>query len=78
MQEQWSSADAYSYLVNLGAKALAWEFMRRNAKYRVAYRSISSKDGADMVAQHWGCANDPDLRADRVQIIWLPTAWTLR
>jgi hypothetical protein len=72
MQENWRLAAAYSYLDNLGSRASAWEFLRRNSEYRTAYRAIGSKDDAASVAQRWGCAADPDLRADRVEVVWVP------
>jgi len=73
MQENWRLATAYSYLDVHGSRAFAWEFLRRNSDYRAAYRAIRSKDDASLVAQRWGCAADPDLRADRVEIIGCPS-----
>jgi Family of unknown function (DUF6499) len=72
MRENWRLAAAYSYSDDLGSRALAWEFLRRNSKYRSAYRAIGSEDDAASVAQRWGCAADPDLRADRVGVVWPP------
>jgi hypothetical protein len=68
MREDWRLATAYSYLDGLGSKAFAWEFLRRNSEYRAAYRSISSAEDAALVAQRWGWAADPDLRADQVNM----------
>jgi hypothetical protein len=50
----------------LTPKAVAWEFLRRNSDYRAAYLSIAHERDAAAVASYWGCAVDPDLRADRV------------
>jgi hypothetical protein len=69
MKETWRLATAYSYLDGLGSEAFAWEFLRRNPDYRAAYRSISSADDVALVAQRWGWATDPDLRADQVSMI---------
>jgi Family of unknown function (DUF6499) len=72
MREEWSLAETYSYLDNLGSKALAWEFVRRNSDYRAAYRFIVG-GFATLFAQRWGCVIDPDLRADQAPIEWLFT-----
>jgi hypothetical protein len=40
MAEDWRSDDAYSYLSKLASKAVAWEFMRRNADLRVAWPNL--------------------------------------
>jgi hypothetical protein len=74
MQKNWRLAAAYSYAADLGSRAFAWEFLRRNSEYRTAYRAIASKDDAALVAQRWGCMADPDLRADRVEVVWEPIA----
>jgi hypothetical protein len=70
MQQNWRSVDGY--LVD--PTTFAWEFLRRNAAYRAAYKSIASKEDADLVAQRWGCAADPDLCATGTQIMWRPAA----
>jgi hypothetical protein len=63
MAETWSLEED-----SLAMKAFAWEFLRRNSEYRAAYRSIASEGDAASVAQRWGCAVDPDLRADRATL----------
>lgn len=76
MRGNWRLGDGYSYIKNLGFSAFAWEFLRRNADYRAAYRASAGKDDEALVVQRWGCvaycAADPDLRADHVEIMWLP------
>jgi hypothetical protein len=78
-ESDWPSADAYTYLDFLGSTAFAWEFLRRNSVYRAAYQLIASNGDAapeapEQVAQQWGLhfMADPDLRADRASIVWLP------
>ena len=71
--EKWHLADAYGYLDDLGSKAYAWEFLRRNSDYRVAYRFIAAGVMA-LFAQHWSCVVDPDLRADSAPVAWLFTS----
>jgi hypothetical protein len=66
--QNWRFATAYSYLDDLGSTAFVWEFLRRNADYRAAYRAIGSEDDAALVARRWGCAIDPDLCADRTLV----------
>jgi hypothetical protein len=73
MQENWRLAEAYSYLVNLGPAAFAWEFLRRNSDYRNDYRSARKGDTAQL-AKRWGTAANPDLRADQVLDVWLHIA----
>jgi hypothetical protein len=70
MQQGWRFGSPYSYLIDLASKAFGWEFLRRNAEYGVAHRSIASENDAAFVARRWGCAADPGLRADQVAIIW--------
>jgi Proteobacterial transcriptional regulator-like domain len=69
MRENWRMGAAYTYLDNLGSMAFAWEFLRRNSDYRADFKSITSEDDATLVIQRWGCATDPDLRADYAPII---------
>jgi hypothetical protein len=71
MKENWRLATACSYLDGLGFTAFAWEFLRRNPAYRADYQSIRSEDEAALVARRWGCAINPDLRADRTLIAQL-------
>jgi hypothetical protein len=78
-ESDWPSADAYTYLDALGSTAFAWEFLRRNSVYRAAYQLIASNGDAapetsEQFAQQWGLhfMADPDLRADRASVVWLP------
>jgi hypothetical protein len=71
MHEHWRFDSVYRYLVDLGSLASGWEFLRRNADYIAAYRSIASGNDAVLVARRWGWAADPDLCADHPSIAWL-------
>jgi hypothetical protein len=71
MQENWRIAASYDYLDNLGSIAFGWEFLRRNPDYRADFKSIMSNEDATLVTQRWGCATDPDLRADHAPTITL-------
>jgi hypothetical protein len=64
----WKSAVDYGYIGDL--TAFAWEFLRRNPDYQAAYRSITSEHDLTSVAEHWGCAIDPNLRSDQISIDW--------
>jgi hypothetical protein len=44
MRDQCRLADVYSYLIDLGSEAFAWEFLRRNSDYQAANQSIASLD----------------------------------
>jgi hypothetical protein len=69
--ENWRKAAAYTHLDNLGSTAFAWEFLRRNSDYRTAFNSIMCKDDETLITRRWGCAADPNLRADYAPIITL-------
>ncbi|MBO0754201.1 MAG: hypothetical protein J2P53_18920, partial [Bradyrhizobiaceae bacterium] len=78
-QHDWRSADAYAYLDDAEPAVFAWEFLRRNAEYQQTYRSVSGEADASpelsrSQARRWGLrfAADPDLRADRACVVWLP------
>jgi transcriptional regulator len=75
MPEHWGMGDAYSYIDDLGPKAAAWEFVRRNPEYRAVYTVYRFIIGgfATLFAQRWGCSVDPDLRADHAPIASLFT-----
>lgn len=75
----WQAAGTYSYLDDVGSTGFAWEFLRRNSDYQEDYQSIASQGDAapempEPLARRWGLrfAADPDLRADRAHIVWLP------
>lgn len=44
---------AYLYALTLDASALAWEFLRRHAGYRAAWREALPAR-RDAAARHWG------------------------
>ena len=47
----WQATAAYLYTLSLPPPALAWEFLRRNARYRLAWRDGRSSDA---VGPLWG------------------------
>ncbi len=53
--QDWRSKEAYQGLANLAPRELAWEFLRRNPKYRRDY--LKSKrlaaPGAEILARRW-------------------------
>ncbi len=75
MREGWGTGEAYSYVDGLEPKEAAFEFVRRNPEYRAVYAGYRFIiDGVTtLLAQHWGCVVDPDLRADRAPIAFLFT-----
>jgi Family of unknown function (DUF6499) len=66
MKENWRLATAYDYLNDPGSIAFAWEFLRRNSAYQAAYQSVVNAMAS--VTEQFGCAIDPQLRADRAQV----------
>ena len=75
----WRSAAAYAYLDNLSPAELAWEFLRRNPRYRRDYRATAGDVDppaavSERVRARWGLCFpiDPDLRADEAPVVWLP------
>jgi hypothetical protein len=71
MQNDWRLVETYSYLMNLGPAAIAWEFLRRNPDYRADYKSLASEGNAALLCRRWGCAANPNLSADQVSVVWL-------
>jgi hypothetical protein len=71
MRQDWRVAEAYLLDPTCFASC-AWEFLRGNGAYRVAYQSITSTEDADLVARRWGRAANPDLCAADIQNQWLP------
>lgn len=56
---QWRSASEYEYAESLTAPDLAWEWLRRNARYQHDYASAKRKkedpqDLTRIVRQSWG------------------------
>ncbi|WP_424945366.1 transcriptional regulator domain-containing protein [Brucella intermedia] len=55
----WRSHSAYDYVDQLTPSQLAWEFLRRNPKYRIAFEQfvssgrVSDEDAAAF-AKRWG------------------------
>ena len=56
MSQEWRSEAAYAYLHDLKTAELAWEFLRRNPKYRRDYRTAAdaTADQAEQLIAQWG------------------------
>lgn len=71
----WHPAAAYLYAVTLDGPALAWEYLRRNPRYRAVYdrHACGSADEAAHAAR-WGLRllEDPARDARNAQPAWLP------
>ncbi|MFT3778315.1 MAG: DUF2285 domain-containing protein [Ottowia sp.] len=71
----WHPAAAYLYALTLDGPALAWEYLRRNPRYRAVYALHAH--GSDDEAGHavpWGLRllEDPASDARQAQPAWLP------
>jgi Family of unknown function (DUF6499) len=69
-----SSADALQELDRAG---FAWEFLRRNPRYRHDYEQLpddATLDALSAVGEPWGLsfACDPDLAANEALVLWRP------
>ncbi|MFB9062361.1 MULTISPECIES: transcriptional regulator domain-containing protein [Sphingomonadales] len=58
-EESWRSESAYTYIDQLNAEELAWEFLRRNPEYRAGYHELLSAghmtwEAATNFASRWG------------------------
>ena len=58
-EESWRSEAAYDYIDQLTTSDLAWEFLRRNPDYRIAYQELLSSERlsdetARSFAEQWG------------------------
>ncbi|WP_425457224.1 transcriptional regulator domain-containing protein [Blastochloris sulfoviridis] len=55
-KEDWRSSAAYEYADTLDPAALAWEFLRRNPDYHLAFGASSAHadDRTDGPARRWG------------------------
>ncbi len=55
-KEDWRSRAAYQYATAMEPAGLAWEFLRRNSDYRVAYDTTPAQadHGTDGPARRWG------------------------
>jgi len=62
----WRRDEAYEHLDTLDPSALAWEFLRRNPRYRAAYRA-----GDPVAPFGLRFPIDPDLSAAEAEPIWL-------
>lgn len=51
-RDPWRATAAYFYLLQLDSMALAWEYLRRNARYRCDWERHGAED--DTQAAHWG------------------------
>ncbi len=60
----------------VGAPGLAWEFLRRNPEYHLAYAGWRQerREPAAPIDRRWGLrfAADPQLGADEAAVFWLP------
>jgi len=54
--EDWRSPAAYDYAAAMEPSGLAWEFLRRNPDYRIAYETAQAGayDGVEGQARCWG------------------------
>lgn len=76
---RWRLSESYGYLESLPPEGLAWEFLRRNARYQREYNS--SKPGRRPLAKadtvkRWGLQfmSDPRNNALDDSITWSPNA----
>jgi hypothetical protein len=58
-EESWRSEAAYDYIDQLTTSDLAWEFLRRNPDYRIAFQELLSSgrlndETATSFAEQWG------------------------
>jgi len=71
----WHPAAAYLYALTLDGPALAWEYLRRNPRYRAVYdlHARGSRDETGHAAP-WGLRllEDPARDARQAQSAWLP------
>jgi len=71
----WHPAAAYLYALTLDGPALAWEYLRRNPRYRAVYdRHAHGSDDEAGHAAPWGLRllEDPARDARHAQPAWLP------
>ena len=72
---EWHPSAAYLYALTLDGPALAWEYLRRNPRYRAVYgqHACGSADEAALAAP-WGLRllEDPSRDARHAQPTWLP------
>jgi hypothetical protein len=68
----WHASAAYLYALHLDGPALAWEYLRRNPGYRLAWHLKATDAGA---ARPWGLCTleDPTLDAREALPHWLNT-----
>lgn len=61
----WQPSAAYLYVLHLDAPSIAWEFLRRNPKYRKDWQSAVEES-------NWGLAfsEDPRLDARQAHPVW--------
>ncbi len=58
-EQSWRSEAAYEYIDQLTTSELAWEFLRRNPDYRIAFQALLSSgrlsdETASSFAEQWG------------------------
>ena len=89
MSPDWRNPRDYAYTKRLNYCQWAWEFLRRNPKYREWWESLALEIGDDPAKPHvagnvsrwvaenadWGLASlcDPVLDARRCPVVWNPT-----
>ena len=69
----WRSSAAYLYILELDRAALAWEYLRRNERYKRQWNETKGL-GFAAQAQIWHCTHlvDPALDARTASPEWLP------
>lgn len=68
MNSEWRAGAAYLYVLTLDSISLAWEYLRRNPEYAVAWQSVGQR--ADVA--RWGLTalENPSLDARTAQPMW--------
>src|SRR3546814_5933352 len=76
-EESWRSESAYTYIDQLNAEELAWEFLRRNPEYRAGYHELLSAghmtwEAATNFASRWGLRfrRRPEIPATSQPVSW--------
>ncbi len=71
--QTWKDPEAYVHLQQSSLAGLAWEFLRRNADYRISRRPTGGGEAA-RAASDWGLCvlPDPDFGGDVQPIFWRP------
>jgi hypothetical protein len=69
----WQSREAFEYVESLAGPLLAWEYLRRNPRYRAAW-ALRDAAVSETAGHDWGLLLlvDPGLDARAVNPIWRP------